>query len=135
MEYRPPKLAELPAMNTMMLCSKAHWGYDDAFMAACVEELTVLSCPVPYRVANCQSMSCWFDVLGLSNASWPKILFRYLCSLDDRGRIVIVSGVYICRHILDQSYRDQRSTSFGLFPLAMRKMWIASARTRQHQMV
>ncbi len=49
MEYRPPKLAELPAMNTMMLRSKAHWGYDDAFMAACVEELAVLSGSIPGR--------------------------------------------------------------------------------------
>ena len=41
MEYRPPKLSELADMNAMMLRSKAHWGYDAAFMAACVEELTV----------------------------------------------------------------------------------------------
>jgi len=29
------------ALSALALRSKAHWGYDDAFMAACVDELTV----------------------------------------------------------------------------------------------
>ena len=40
-EYRAPAVAELAAMNAMMLRSKGHWGYDEAFLAACAEELTV----------------------------------------------------------------------------------------------
>ncbi|MFI0240089.1 GNAT family N-acetyltransferase [Streptomyces sp. NPDC016845] len=35
---RPEEAAELSALA---LRSKAHWGYDEAFMAACVDELTL----------------------------------------------------------------------------------------------
>jgi len=38
---RIPREDELPALSALCLRSKAHWGYDDAFMAACVEELTL----------------------------------------------------------------------------------------------
>jgi GNAT superfamily N-acetyltransferase len=32
---------ELPALSELALRSKAHWGYDDAFLEACRAELTV----------------------------------------------------------------------------------------------
>jgi GNAT superfamily N-acetyltransferase len=32
---------ELAALSELALRSKAHWGYDDAFMAACRDELTL----------------------------------------------------------------------------------------------
>lgn len=38
---RPPELQELAVLSSLCLRSKAHWGYDAAFMAACVEELTL----------------------------------------------------------------------------------------------
>ena len=38
---RPPVPSELPALSNLCLTSKAYWGYDAAFMAACVEELTL----------------------------------------------------------------------------------------------
>ena len=38
---RPATAAEAPALSELCRRSKAHWGYDDDFMAACVEELTV----------------------------------------------------------------------------------------------
>ena len=38
---RPPREDELPALSALCLRSKAHWGYDEAFMSACVEELTL----------------------------------------------------------------------------------------------
>ncbi|MEL6298848.1 MAG: GNAT family N-acetyltransferase [Pseudomonadota bacterium] len=38
---RPPVEHELAAVSAMCLRSKAHWGYDAAFMAACVAELTM----------------------------------------------------------------------------------------------
>lgn len=38
---RPPDLSELPALSALQLRSKAHWGYDAAFMAACRAELTL----------------------------------------------------------------------------------------------
>ncbi len=36
-----PQIADLDALTALCLASKAHWGYDAAFMAACREELTV----------------------------------------------------------------------------------------------
>ena len=38
---RPPKARELDYLNALVLRSKAFWGYDEAFMAACVDELRI----------------------------------------------------------------------------------------------
>ncbi|MDJ0642973.1 MAG: GNAT family N-acetyltransferase [Erythrobacter sp.] len=38
---RPPDPGELAAASALCLRSKAHWGYDEAFMAACREALTL----------------------------------------------------------------------------------------------
>jgi len=38
---RAPKPDEFAALSDLCLRSKAYWGYDDAFMAACRDELTV----------------------------------------------------------------------------------------------
>lgn len=39
-KLRPPRPRDLPALSALCLRSKAHWGYDDAFMAACRDALT-----------------------------------------------------------------------------------------------
>jgi GNAT superfamily N-acetyltransferase len=38
---RAARAAERPALSELAFRSKAYWGYDDAFMAACREELQV----------------------------------------------------------------------------------------------
>lgn len=38
---RPAHASELPALTQLCLRSKAHWGYDAAFMKACEDELTL----------------------------------------------------------------------------------------------
>ncbi|WP_338548343.1 GNAT family N-acetyltransferase [Roseovarius phycicola] len=38
---RKPSLDELPALSLLCQRSKAHWGYDAAFMKACEAELTL----------------------------------------------------------------------------------------------
>lgn len=38
---RPPRPSECPALTELCLISKAHWGYDAAFIEACRAELTV----------------------------------------------------------------------------------------------
>jgi GNAT superfamily N-acetyltransferase len=38
---RLPRVDELPALSALCLRSKAVWGYDADFMAACVDELTL----------------------------------------------------------------------------------------------
>ncbi|MFI2782889.1 GNAT family N-acetyltransferase [Streptomyces sp. ALB3] len=41
MRLRPGRPSEATALTGLALRSKAHWGYDEAFMAACRDELTV----------------------------------------------------------------------------------------------
>ncbi len=38
---RPAKPNELAELTSLCLRSKAHWGYDEAFIAACIDELTL----------------------------------------------------------------------------------------------
>ncbi|NYV73883.1 GNAT family N-acetyltransferase [Streptomyces sp. UH6] len=38
---RPARPDEAPALSGLALRSKGHWGYDDAFLAACRDELTL----------------------------------------------------------------------------------------------
>ena len=41
MEIRKAKTEERASINALILRSKAHWGYDDAFMDACRDELSM----------------------------------------------------------------------------------------------
>ncbi|WP_323187272.1 MULTISPECIES: hypothetical protein [unclassified Streptomyces] len=38
---RPARPDEAERLSALALRSKAHWGYDEVFMAACVDELTL----------------------------------------------------------------------------------------------
>ncbi len=38
---RAPLIEELPVLSELCMRSKAHWGYDAAFMEACREEITI----------------------------------------------------------------------------------------------
>ncbi|WP_299842386.1 GNAT family N-acetyltransferase [uncultured Roseovarius sp.] len=40
-EIRAPRPLELDALSALNMRSKAHWGYDSEFIAACKDELTV----------------------------------------------------------------------------------------------
>ncbi|MFD7290165.1 GNAT family N-acetyltransferase [Streptomyces sp. NPDC059863] len=41
MRIREPRPDEARALSALVLRSKAHWGYDEAFLAACRDELTI----------------------------------------------------------------------------------------------
>ena len=41
MEIRKALIEERDQINAMIMRSKAHWGYDEAFMEACREELSL----------------------------------------------------------------------------------------------
>jgi N-acetylglutamate synthase-like GNAT family acetyltransferase len=41
MEIRKARIEERDQINAMIMRSKAHWGYDEAFMDACREELSL----------------------------------------------------------------------------------------------
>lgn len=40
-DIQTPNLEELAALSDLQLRAKAYWGYDAAFMAACVDDLTL----------------------------------------------------------------------------------------------
>ncbi|MFQ6549608.1 GNAT family N-acetyltransferase [Aestuariibius sp. 2305UL40-4] len=44
---RAARPSDLAALTDLCLRSKAHWGYDDAFMTACRDELTVTEADLP----------------------------------------------------------------------------------------
>ncbi|MFF3493535.1 GNAT family N-acetyltransferase [Streptomyces sp. NPDC002795] len=46
---RPARPDEAARLSALALRSKAHWGYDEAFMAACVDELTLRPSEVTRR--------------------------------------------------------------------------------------
>ncbi len=47
---RRPKVDELQMLSDLCLRSKAYWGYDDAFLAACREELSVREADIPETI-------------------------------------------------------------------------------------
>ncbi len=49
MLLRPARPGEAGLLSALALRSKGHWGYDDAFLAACREELTIRPADVAAR--------------------------------------------------------------------------------------
>ena len=47
-EYRPAIAVDAPVLSDIAFRAKAHWGYDEAFMEMCREELTI----TPARIAG-----------------------------------------------------------------------------------
>lgn len=47
MHVRPARVEEASALTELAMRSKAHWGYDAAFLAACRDELTVRAVDIP----------------------------------------------------------------------------------------
>lgn len=60
MKIREPKPDELAALSELCLRSKAHWGYDRAFMEACRAELTLRHAELrstQIAIAECDSIA------------------------------------------------------------------------------
>ena len=71
LDLRPAQIDELPDLSALCLRSKAYWGYDDAFMAACRTELTL----TPQDVAD-------DAVIVLAASSGPAGV-AHVCLEDD----------------------------------------------------
>jgi GNAT superfamily N-acetyltransferase len=70
---RPAASGEAAALTRLCLRSKAHWGYDTAFMAACRNELTVSEAAAsgPFvHVATVDSSLAAMAEIGEENATW-----------------------------------------------------------------
>ena len=63
-KLRDVRLDELPSLGELCLRSKAVWGYDDAFMAACRAELTLR--PAELRSTHLQVAERDTAVIGLA---------------------------------------------------------------------
>ena len=87
MLFRPPMPTDLPDLNAMILRSKAVWGYDEAFMAACEEELRL----TPAHLAAGQ-IECALDrdtitgVVQLSEVDGALHLEKLFISPDYQGQ-------------------------------------------------
>lgn len=65
---RPARPDEAELLTALVLRSKAHWGYDEAFMAACRDELTVAADGIEVRrtaVAEAPDAGGVLRVLGV----------------------------------------------------------------------
>ncbi|MCX4535092.1 GNAT family N-acetyltransferase [Streptomyces sp. NBC_00841] len=49
MNVRPARRSEAEALTELALASKGHWGYDEAFLAACRDELTMHAADIDRR--------------------------------------------------------------------------------------
>lgn len=69
---------DLPRINPMILRSKAYWGYDDAFMQACTDELSLTARDItnnPTMVATSNSRIVGVARITLSEPAILKELF------------------------------------------------------------
>lgn len=60
---RPARPDEAAALSALALHAKAHWGYDEAFLAACRDDLTVTPGDIAahtIRVATLAGQPCGF---------------------------------------------------------------------------
>jgi len=72
-ELRSARPGEATALTDLCLRSKAHWGYDAAFMAACRRELTVSAAVAsgPFlRVAAVDGASAGVAEIGEEDGTW-----------------------------------------------------------------
>ena len=77
---RRARTDETEALSDLALRSKAHWGYDDAFMAACRDELTVTK-------KHIEDGEVWV----LDDDPWPLGFYRL--SVD--GRVGVVELLFV----------------------------------------
>ena len=100
-EIRDARDSDLDAISELAVASKAHWGYDDAFMAACRDELTVhpadlQSCTL--RVAVAAGAIVGFH--GVAFADEPELRWLFVAPAamgDGVGRALLDDAVAIAR--------------------------------------
>ncbi|MFH8382916.1 hypothetical protein ACH4E7_18490 [Kitasatospora sp. NPDC018058] len=73
MRIRPARPAEAELLTGIAVRAKAHWGYDEAFMAACRDELTLDAAAIGWASASTVVAEDGGRVLGfavLSPSTW-----------------------------------------------------------------
>ena len=99
---RPVRIDDIPALSDLAFRSKAHWGYDEAFMSACREELTV----TPAGIARCPTFVyddgslCGFYQLSITGEEADIALFFVDPPMIGRG-----IGQALWRHMVGEARR------------------------------
>ena len=79
-QLRSPRIDECAALSELCLRSKAHWGYDAAFMENCRDELAVTA----------DTMSVGFSVVATINGAPAGY-----CELTPEGRELSVEKLFV----------------------------------------
>jgi len=83
---RPARADEAPALSALCMASKAHWGYDAAFLAACREELTLRPADLdPARLAVAERAGAPAGVVQISVAGEVAELEKLFVAPDRIG--------------------------------------------------
>lgn len=86
-KLRPSRKGDLSAATQLCLRSKAHWGYDEAFIAACVDELTLTADDISRdAVALAHSGGALAGVAQVSNDADAFYLKKLFVDPDHMGR-------------------------------------------------
>ncbi|MFJ9179715.1 GNAT family N-acetyltransferase [Streptomyces sp. NPDC102360] len=101
---RPARPDEAAHLTALMLRSKAHWGYDEAFMAACVDELTLHPSEVTRRrttVAEGEGEGVDGRLLGLVTLEGAPPVGELGLMFVDPGAIGLGVGRLLFEHMRD----------------------------------
>lgn len=103
MLIRPAEAREAEALTALVLRSKAHWGYDEAFMKAAVPELTILASHLTGNaafVANDEARLLGFYILNVETGV-PTLRDLWV----EPGLIGTGVGGALWRHMLGEARR------------------------------
>lgn len=126
---RPARAEEAAALSALALRAKAHWGYDEAFLAACRDDLTVTPAEIAahtIRVATLAGRPCGFYQLRRAGETVTLTDLWVEPGAIGRGHgralwrdAVATATAHGCRELLVQS--DPHAEGFYL---AMGAAWI-----------
>ena len=100
---RAPRQDELAMLGELCLRSKAVWGYDEAFMAACRAELTLH--PHELQSTHLQAAECGTSIAGLvqvkaadTDAELQKLFVEPALLRSGIGRLLFAWATAAARH-------------------------------------
>lgn len=108
---RPARPDECHVLTSLALRSKAHWGYSDEFMRACIDELTITARRIQdehYLVAEIDGRICGMAGIARDGDGWE------VCNMFvDPGRIGTGTGRLLFERLLDLA-RAKGITELGI---------------------
>ncbi|MFJ6459957.1 GNAT family N-acetyltransferase [Streptomyces sp. NPDC091387] len=103
MRVRPGRPSEAAELTALALRSKAHWGYDEAFIAACRDELTMAPADIgPRRTAVAEEDGRVLGFTTLEGKPPVGVLGMMFAEPDALGRGV---GRLLFGHVVEEAGR------------------------------